>query len=480
MKNMKTELVVIGSGIAGFAAAVTAAEKGADVILLEKRKVVGGNSRFAAGMFSCKDTGDPNQLSVDEIYEKVLSYHRGQFVDPRIVRAYLKKSNDTARWLESYGLEYNKMGHGPNAGKPLTGNEAISFNNPLGSKRAGMYNAIQALHKRCHELGVQVFCQAAAKHLRKEDGRIVAVEAEIEGESVLIETKAAVIATGGFTGNKELLHKYFHYYNDDYEGHMLPHTGDGVAMAEEVGASLYARAGMVRETQRDWAPSWVHFPLIMAMRRDTIMAVNQKGQRVISETFISEESNMTCNILDQQPDQVIYAIYDEALMQEIDSRPMMGPAGKLPAIGDIFRLLSQEGKAAKVCDSIEELAAWIGADVETLRATIERYNGFCADGYDADFTKNPHGLHPIVKAPFYVLKVGPLMIDTVGPIRINEHMEVLDKNFDAIGGLYCAGVAAGGWSSDDYCARYQFGSCIGFSCNSGRIAGESALAYIGR
>jgi len=475
MNTLKTDLVVIGSGIAGLACSVTAAEKGADVILLEKRKVIGGNSRFAAGFFSCRKSGDPQQLSKEELYERIISYHRGQFTDPSIIRAYLDKSEDTVRWLEGYGLELIENGAGPNVGKKDT---TTVFNIPKGTKRNGVYNAVQALHRRLDELGVRIFTESRAVRILKKDGRVSAVEADINGEKYEIETKAAVITTGGFTGNTELLKKYFYYYRDDYEGHMIPHAGDGLQLAADAGAALYPRCGMVRETQRDWAPSYLHFPLILALKRRGFLAVNQRGERVINENFISDESNMTCNILDQQPDGVVYIIYDDALIKEIDSKPSFGPMGPLPGLGEVFRILNQEKKGALIASDVEEAARWIGADPGVLRNTIETYSRYSKEHYDRQFFRKPETMAALETPPYYVLKIGALMIDTIGPIRINSRAEVLNDRFDPIPGLYCAGVAAGGWSSEDYCARYQFGSCIGFSVNFGRIAGENALQYI--
>ena len=475
MEMINTDLLVIGSGIAGLSAALEAGRKGLDVVIVEKRKVIGGNSRYAAGIFACHETGDPAEPTIKELYNRVITYHRGQFTDPMIIKTYLEMSEGTIDWLKELGLEFQVNVSGPNAGKP---NAATSFNIPKGPKKNGIYNAILAMRTALDEIGIRIFTEAAATELIMKDGRASGAYIMIGGEKKKITSRAVLVATGGFTGNKEWLKKYYSYYRDDYEGHMIPLMGDGLKMLSEVGAGMYARPGMVRETMRDWAPSYLHFPLILALKQKGFIAVNKKGRRVINENYISDESNMTCNILDQQPDGVIYIIYDDRLMNMIDQVSKKGPMGKLPALKDVFRILDGDKKAAIIAEDLQTVSDWIGCDKEELQKTIDQYNLYAASGDDRDFYRNPDTMTVLEEAPYYVLKIGALMIDTIGPVKINYKAEVLDAEQNVIPGLYCAGVQAGGWSSDDYCARYQFGSCIGFSCNYGRVAGIRAAEYI--
>jgi fumarate reductase flavoprotein subunit len=130
----------------------------------------------------------------------------------------------------------------------------------------------------------------------------------------------------------------------------------------------------------------------------------------------------------------------------------------------------------KIADSWEDIAQWMGAEFAAFKATIEEYNSFCATGYDKSFAKDRRFLIPLRHPPYYAAKIQPLITDTIGPIRINERMEVLNKQNNPIPGLYAAGVITSGWQSDEYCSEIC-GSCMGFSVNSGRIAGENATKY---
>jgi fumarate reductase flavoprotein subunit len=112
-----------------------------------------------------------------------------------------------------------------------------------------------------------------------------------------------------------------------------------------------------------------------------------------------------------------------------------------------------------------------------LKATIVEYNDFCNHGYDAIFAKERRYLLPLRRAPYYAIRCQPHILDTIGGIRINERMEVLDNNDKPIRGLYAAGVATSGWEAETYCSDLN-GSTFGYAINSGRIAGENAAEFI--
>jgi fumarate reductase flavoprotein subunit len=130
-----------------------------------------------------------------------------------------------------------------------------------------------------------------------------------------------------------------------------------------------------------------------------------------------------------------------------------------------------------VSESLEEISEWIGAPREALKRTVDEYNEFCDRRYDDIFVKDPQYLQAIRTPPFYAIRCRGALISTMGGIKINHKMEVLDKEDNAISGLYAAGIDTGGWESDTYCAVLA-GSAFGFALNSGRIAAESASTYV--
>ena len=126
---------------------------------------------------------------------------------------------------------------------------------------------------------------------------------------------------------------------------------------------------------------------------------------------------------------------------------------------------------------LDEIADWMGADSEVLKASVDEYNEACDKGHDPLFAKGRVHLVPLRTPPYYAIKGNSDFLDTIGGIKINEHMEVLDKEDNPIPGLYAAGVAAGGWQADTYCDILS-GAASGFAYNSGRIAGENAATFL--
>jgi fumarate reductase flavoprotein subunit len=142
---------------------------------------------------------------------------------------------------------------------------------------------------------------------------------------------------------------------------------------------------------------------------------------------------------------------------------------------EFYQSEDKKGTYVKISDSWDDIARWIGADPNVLKATVEEYNSFCKKSHDDIFGKDPEFLNALLTPPFYAVRIGPLMIDTYGPVRINERMEVLDKKDNAIPGFYAGGAICGQIQGNDY---HFFGGALGFAVSSGRIAGENAAKYI--
>ena len=131
----------------------------------------------------------------------------------------------------------------------------------------------------------------------------------------------------------------------------------------------------------------------------------------------------------------------------------------------------------RISNSWEDIARWMGAAPEVLKSTIDEYNSFCDRGHDAMFVKEPQYLLPLRTPPYYAVKCGGGFLMTMGGIKINHHMEVLNLEDDPIPGLYAVGNDAGGWQWDTY-SQDLAGFALGFAVNSGRIVGENAAEYV--
>jgi fumarate reductase flavoprotein subunit len=190
------------------------------------------------------------------------------------------------------------------------------------------------------------------------------------------------------------------------------------------------------------------------------------------------------NALARQPDKFCYNLFDDEIrrifMEEGIQRGWMAyhTGTRMNRLKEELEANKDDGDI-KIAGSLDEIAAWMGLEPDTLKAAVQRYNDACDKGYDADFAKDPRFLLPIRKAPFYALKCYQGFHGTVGGIKINHYMEVVDLKDDPIPGLYAAGSDTGGWEGDTYCLLLS-GSTFAFAISSGRMAGENALEFVNK
>jgi fumarate reductase flavoprotein subunit len=455
---MEVGLVIIGGGGAGLTAALTAAEKGLkDIVVLEKRKSPGGNSAIAGGIFAC---GSPVQArqkitaDKDFLFKKAMDWAHWSHINPAILRAFLEKSGDTVRWLEDKGLEFMLIYFYPGQQPPVQ-------HNPKG---AGAY-LIKTLLKECRAKNVQILTSSECKKIiRGRDGKTKGVIVVQNGEEIKVKAGAVVLATGGFAGNRKLLKKYFPSYWEGLELSGLPLQGDGIRLAAEAGATIEDYATMVKEGPRFDLYKW---PLMHFERDPHTMWVNKQGKRFLDETT-GDHVFESVNAMIEQPGKVSYALFDTKIRKKFEE--------KMPDIEQALKSESKKGRV-KIADDWNEMADWIGADPESLKESVTRYNSFCQRGHDEDFFKEKKYLLPLKTPPYYGIRGLAVMLDTIGSVKINEHMEVLDKNKNPIPGLFAAGVVTSGWESEIYCSTLS-ASAFGFAINSGRIAGENAARFI--
>jgi fumarate reductase flavoprotein subunit len=357
-----------------------------------------------------------------------------------------------------------------------------------------MASVQKALAKSAEDLGVKKFLHTRGKKiLRGANGKVTGVVAVKDGEEFQIKTKSAIIATGGFGANRELLKKYCPDYYDechlwDWPPNFSAHSGDGIYMAEEIGAAMADWVPIYHRSMPDFGdyPFKPALPFWMIHR---MIWVNKKGKRFIDE--VGASGGFAGNALFMQPDRVAYALFGDDLRQAMEAEANRQGAeakpekhaklggGAVLVVTQIFTGLTEklqelvEKRGMKIADSWEEMASWMGVAPEALKAEIDEYNSFCDKGHDEIFAKDPQYLVPLRKPPYYAIKVYTEVGETMGGIIVDENMAVLDKQGDVIPGVYVGCVIADGFQGQT--------SGIGvasFAVNSGRIAGESAAKYV--
>ena len=502
VEDLRADIIIIGGGGAGLPAAAAAIEAGAKkVIILDKREILGGCARMAKGFFAVESPAQ-KRLGIHHTADECFTEHMEQAswtCDARLVRAWLNGSKDIVRWFEEKGVVIDDV-------TAFTGTKR--FYHRVADKPTMTGNTIMdMLVKDCKKKGVQVIMETRVRRLLTDaKGNVTGVLADQKGKDLRIAAKSVIIATGSITRNEELLKRYYPEVSfENIKLIPLPHsTGDGLLLAEEIGA---AKDGFVTTL---WIGPHNHPHNVrvgLVSRRPHMILVNKYGVRYADETLYSKHQWgwFAGNALERQPGRICYALMDEKIKRDmIRKREIVSgledSQGRL-ASGDFLARADQETGAevahddglawldeleddiqseikqgrVKASDTWDEIAEWMGADPAVLKATVDRYNVFCKNSYDADFLKSKEWLLPLRTPPYYAILAHQGVDACIGGIRISHRMEVLDKELRPIGGLYAAGVATSGWLGP---AGYSFsGSELGFSLFSGYTAAKIAAAY---
>ena len=214
--------------------------------------------------------------------------------------------------------------------------------------------------------------------------------------------------------------------------------------------------------------------------------VNQEGVRFCDEGIVFNFT-FAGNAVARQKGGFVFKIFDEMTKKYMVEKGIDAGLGRWVPVttrlvnldAEIKEALEQGNKTVFVADSLEELAGKMGVDQEGFKRTVVEYNKFCDKNHDALFAKDPKYLRPVKTPKFYAFKCYPTFLGTLGGIRINHKTEVLDKADQVIPGLYAVGFDAGGMYGDSY-DLIATGSTFGFAVNSGRLAGENVLQYLGK
>jgi fumarate reductase flavoprotein subunit len=468
-ENLVTEIVVVGGGGAGLAAAVAAAELGTKVAVLEKRRIPGGNTIFAAGMFAA-ETPLQKGVNIDarneDFYKIAMSYAHYR-LNGRLVRAFIDKSSDTVSWLQKKGIKFDRLF----TWYPNQVLRAQHCADKFGAE------VIRLLVKECSDAGVRICYNSPAKKLlTNKSGEITGVLAGGGKNQYKVGARAVIIATGGFGGNKRLLKKYCPYYTEDFVNRGIPMMGDGFTMATAIGAATEGAGTLQLE-----GPFFPGFgPLWRIVEEPGTIWVNKKGERFTDESIASNDFE-SVNAVIYQPGKISYTIFDEQIKQQFIQNGLVRILGR-PITGDglenELQAYSEKGKV-KIADTWEPIARWIGADPASLQVTIDEYNSDCDRGYDKVFAKDRRHLQALRTPPFYAIRACPSYLTAIGGIKINHNMEVIDEKDNVIPGLFAAGNDTGGWELDTYNALLT-GATVSFALSSGRICGENAARYLKR
>jgi fumarate reductase flavoprotein subunit len=443
-ETKKFDVVVVGAGAAGLAAAIEAAEGGATVALIEKMPVTGGSTILSGGIVYGTGSALHDAAGVQDNVEDLVKYWTDRADgknDPDFLRFVAERSGDTIDWLVEMGVVFGAPS--PTGISPVP--RAVTSPEHGG----GIIRPMEAYAKTKN---VEFFLQTDVTELvQNKDGAVVGVKAvDKDKKEIVFESKAVVLATGGFDRNVELVKKYAPQANGHLSFAGMGNEGDGLMMAEKAGANILSNGGVIgfRAVEGEVAYT-TDVCLLMWM---PYLYVNVDGERFVNETI---DYPIFYEELIKQPEQVSYLIFDgNTYMEALDKAVEKGSAFK--------------------AESLDELAQKAGIDAEGFKATVASYNEMIAKGEDTQFGKTLTGLPAINKGSYYAVKVVPAILGTMTGIETDLDAQVLDDSGAPIVGLFAAGEAANGnFYNKVYPAS---GTSIQMSLTFGRVAGTNAAA----
>ena len=447
------DIVVIGAGGAGLAAAIEAKAAGADVIVLEKMPLAGGNTLISGAEYAASNNWLQEKEGIkDSVEQHIEDTLKGgdNINNPELVRVVAENALEGAIWLrDEVGVvwedELMQFG-GHTAKRSLV---------PLG---ASGKEIITKQLKKAKEMNIPILLNTKATVLITDtNGKVIGVEAEGEDKNYTFNTnKAVIVASGGFGSNVEMRVKY----NPDIDNAILStnttgSTGDGIVMAENIGADLVGMEHIQTYPICDPLTGTLLYFDDARLYGHTVI-VNKEGKRFVEELGRRDVMSMG---IKAQTGSVCYELLDQ---NGFDASKLQENHG--PELDYLFK-----NNLLVKADTLEEAAAFFEIDAKELKATVDKYNSYVKDGKDPEYNKR---MLPstVDTAPFYILKAAPAVHHTMGGIKINTNAQVINKDGKVIEGLYAAGEVTGGIHGTNRLGSNALADIIVF----GRVAGQNA------
>ena len=488
------DIVVVGAGGAGMTAAITAADAGKKVVILESQALVGGNSKLATGGMNAADT--PNQdanefgeaAGVEKVLEAAKKYQDNEKItdlaktvseqwaayqakpegyfdsvelmeldtlvggkginNPALVDALCVNSAGAIEWLKSINIDLSQVG--------AFGGAAVKrIHKPVNDEgktvAVGSY-MIPRLEENCKSRGVEILMETTAKEILVNDGAVAGVVATGKnGETVTVNAKAVILASGGFGYNSEMVIKYA----PQLEGFMSTNAPGAMGQGIEMAAAIGANTVDMDQIQIHPTVQFDSASLITeGLRGDGAILVNAEGKRFIDEVGTRDVVS-AAEIA--QPGGYSWLVVDQEM---VDNSAVIQ--------GYIKKGFTFTGK------TIEELAAAIEVSPTALAETLNNWNSYVEAKNDPEFGRTSF-VKQLAEGPYYAIKVTAGVHHTMGGLEINDKTEVLNTEGKVIPGLFAAGEVTGGVHG----ANRLGGNAVADFTVFGHIAGESATAYVG-
>ena len=492
--TVDADVVVVGAGGAGMTAAITAAAEGKSVVILESQSMVGGNSVRATGGMNAGKTvyQDENEFGESAGVEKTLKTAAEKYADnetitalaktvseqwaayqanptgyfdsvelmeldtmiggkgindPELVETLCANSADAIDWLDEHGITLHNV-------SSFGGASVKRIHRPVNAEgktvSVGSY-MIPLLQENCEKAGVKMMLDTTATEILTDaNGAAVGVKATgASGETVTVNAKAVVLASGGFGANLDMVVKY----KPELKGFMTTNApgiqGQGIEMAEAIGA---ATVDMDQIQIHPTVEANTAALITEGLRGDGAILINEEGQRFIDEVGTRD-------------------VVSAAEIAQTGSYSWLVVDQAMADASSVIQGYIKKGYTVTGA-TYEELGKAMGVDAAAFAETMEKWNGYVEAKNDPDFGRTSFA-NPLNTAPYYAVKVTAGVHHTMGGLKINANTEVLNEKGEVIPGLFAAGEVTGGVHG----ANRLGGNAVADFTVFGRIAGAAASDY---
>lgn len=492
--TVDADVVVVGAGGAGMTAAITAAAEGKSVVILESQSMVGGNSVRATGGMNAGKTvyQDENEFGESAGVEKTLKTAAEKYADnetitalaktvseqwaayqadptgyfdsvelmeldtmiggkgindPELVETLCANSADAIDWLDEHGITLHNV-------SSFGGASVKRIHRPVNAEgktvSVGSY-MIPLLEENCEKAGVKMMLDTTATEILTDaNGAAVGVKATgASGETVTVNAKAVVLATGGFGANLDMVVKY----KPELKGFMTTNApgiqGQGIEMAQAIGA---ATVDMDQIQIHPTVEANTAALITEGLRGDGAILINEEGQRFIDEVGTRD-------------------VVSAAEIAQTGSYSWLVVDQAMADASSVIQGYIKKGYTV-TGSTYEELGKAMGVDAAAFAETMEKWNGYVEAKNDPDFGRTSFA-NPLNTAPYYAVKVTAGVHHTMGGLKINANTEVLNEKGEVIPGLFAAGEVTGGVHG----ANRLGGNAVADFTVFGRIAGAAASDY---
>ena len=492
--TVDADVVVVGAGGAGMTAAITAAAEGKSVVILESQSMVGGNSVRATGGMNAGKTvyQDENEFGESAGVEKTLKTAAEKYADnetitalaktvseqwaayqanptgyfdsvelmeldtmiggkgindPELVETLCANSADAIDWLDEHGITLHNV-------SSFGGASVKRIHRPVNAEgktvSVGSY-MIPLLQENCEKAGVKMMLDTTATEILTDaNGAAVGVKATgASGETVTVNAKAVVLATGGFGANLDMVVKY----KPELKGFMTTNApgiqGQGIEMAQAIGA---ATVDMDQIQIHPTVEANTAALITEGLRGDGAILINEEGQRFIDEVGTRD-------------------VVSAAEIAQTGSYSWLVVDQAMADASSVIQGYIKKGYTV-TGSTYEELGKAMGVDAAAFAETMEKWNGYVEAKNDPDFGRTSFA-NPLNTAPYYAVKVTAGVHHTMSGLKINANTEVLNEKGEVIPGLFAAGEVTGGVHG----ANRLGGNAVADFTVFGRIAGAAASDY---